>query len=177
VLLGARFGKRIRRRKAKGMGSRRCKVCGALYKSREGMGQVMCTHCTYRLAEGVDPSTIPSVMKRDKEPSAKPHRRSLMANSRKAKQKSIKEYRQRRKQRGSFYDEPRWLQLRYDVLKHYGRVCMLCRETSGQMHVDHIIPRSKRPDLEFDFNNLQVLCRDCNIGKSDRDSTDFRPAA
>jgi len=49
-------------------------------------------------------------------------------------------------------------------------------ETSRQIHVDHIKPRSKFPELELVFDNLQVLCDDCNIGKSNVDSTDFRPS-
>ena len=52
---------------------------------------------------------------------------------------------------------------------------MLCGETKGQMHVDHIQPRSKRPDLALTFDNCQVLCKDCNLGKRANDNTDFRP--
>jgi len=43
------------------------------------------------------------------------------------------------------------------------------------MHVDHIRPRSKSPSLELDPDNLQVLCKACNLGKSNLDDTDFRP--
>lgn len=42
------------------------------------------------------------------------------------------------------------------------------------MHVDHIKPRSKYPHLAYDVNNLQVLCQDCNFGKSNHDETDWR---
>lgn len=77
---------------------------------------------------------------------------------------------------GAFYDSPAWLDLRYRVLVKYGRRCMLCGETSGQIHVDHVIPRSIDRSKELDFDNLQVLCRACNLGKSNRDRTDFRPA-
>ncbi len=75
----------------------------------------------------------------------------------------------------SFYKTREWRELRYDVLAHYGAVCMLCNRDKGQMHVDHIQPRSKRRDLSLTFSNLQVLCEDCNIGKSNRDNKDFRP--
>jgi len=43
------------------------------------------------------------------------------------------------------------------------------------MHIDHIKPRSKYPELTFVFENLQVLCEDCNVGKSNLDETDWRP--
>ena len=51
---------------------------------------------------------------------------------------------------------------------------MLCNSTENIV-VDHILPRKKFPKLAMDINNLQVLCRDCNMGKSDDDYTDFRP--
>jgi hypothetical protein len=42
------------------------------------------------------------------------------------------------------------------------------------MHVDHIKPRSKYPDLELSRQNLQVLCEDCNLGKSNKYEDDWR---
>lgn len=42
------------------------------------------------------------------------------------------------------------------------------------MHVDHIKPRSKYPELELEFTNLQILCADCNLGKRNHDSIDWR---
>lgn len=75
----------------------------------------------------------------------------------------------------SFYKSQSWREVRYDVLAKYGRGCMLCGVKRGAMHVDHIIPRSTRPDLALDKSNLQVLCEQCNLGKSNRDSKDFRP--
>ena len=73
-----------------------------------------------------------------------------------------------------FYESRSWRQLRYDALKTHGRKCALCKTTEGRMHVDHIKPRSLFPKLELNFNNLQVLCEACNLGKGNRDSTDFR---
>jgi 5-methylcytosine-specific restriction endonuclease McrA len=73
-----------------------------------------------------------------------------------------------------FYASAAWMQLRYQALSTYGRVCMLCKKTKGAMHVDHIKPRSKYPEFELSFDNLQVLCKECNLGKSNLDETDFR---
>lgn len=43
-----------------------------------------------------------------------------------------------------------------------------------KMHVDHIKPRSKFPELALVLDNLQILCEDCNLGKSNKDETDWR---
>lgn len=75
----------------------------------------------------------------------------------------------------SFYASREWQELRYRALKTYGPKCMLCFATNTEMHVDHIKPRSLHPDLELDFTNLQILCRACNLGKSNLDQTDWRP--
>ncbi len=73
-----------------------------------------------------------------------------------------------------FYESREWLELRYRVLKRYGRRCMLCYAEKVTMHVDHIKPRSKYPELELDENNMQVLCRACNLGKSNKHEDDWR---
>jgi 5-methylcytosine-specific restriction endonuclease McrA len=78
----------------------------------------------------------------------------------------------------SFYDSDAWLKIRYRVLGKYGAQCMLCGTgwtPENPIQVDHIKPRSKYPDLALDFDNLQVLCRECNMGKGNVDETDFRP--
>lgn len=50
------------------------------------------------------------------------------------------------------------------------------KEHGVVMHVDHIKPRSKHPELSLCFDNLQVLCEDCNIGKGNRYDEDYRPS-
>lgn len=77
-----------------------------------------------------------------------------------------------------FYESRQWLSIRYEILLQYGRYCMLCHTKSSRekpVHVDHIKPISKYPDLALNKNNLQVLCGDCNRGKSNVDETDWRP--
>lgn len=71
-----------------------------------------------------------------------------------------------------------WLELRYRVLKRWGGRCMLCGRTAADgaiIQVDHIKPRSKFPRLALEERNLQVLCLECNGGKSNKDATDWRP--
>ena len=82
----------------------------------------------------------------------------------------------KRKEKG-FYFTSEWRELRYKALLLHGRKCMCCGAAPPYvtLHVDHIKPRSKHPELQLDISNLQVLCEDCNLGKSNKDKTDFRP--
>ena len=69
----------------------------------------------------------------------------------------------------SFYDTREWRELRWRVLTASDGKCNMCGRSKDDgvvMHVDHIKPRSKFPALELEFSNLQVLCEDCNLGKS-----------
>lgn len=79
--------------------------------------------------------------------------------------------------RENFYDSPEWLDARYRVLKR-ARGCCECCGTRGDpdnpLQVDHIQPRSQFPKLALTISNLQVLCRRCNLGKSNKDLTDWR---
>lgn len=81
---------------------------------------------------------------------------------------------QSKKERMEFYASDAWLRLRYAAIAKYGRKCMACGATD-KIHVDHIKPRSRFPELELDLANLQILCHDCNMGKSNIDQTDWRP--
>ena len=85
-------------------------------------------------------------------------------------------YAQKRASDKAFYASWEWKKVRFEVLKKYGPVCMLCNSRE-RIVVDHIKPRSKFPDLQLDPDNCQVLCNDCNMGKSNDDFTDFRPEA
>lgn len=79
----------------------------------------------------------------------------------------------------NFYFSPEWRRVRYEALKRSRGVCELCGAAPSlgkPLHVDHIKPRSKYPDLEFDITNLQILCDDCNLGKGNTDEIDWRRA-
>jgi 5-methylcytosine-specific restriction endonuclease McrA len=79
----------------------------------------------------------------------------------------------------SFYQSDEWRAVRYLALKAAKGACQCCGARGSKLtplHVDHIKPRSKFPHLSLDASNLQVLCRDCNLGKSNRDETDWREA-
>jgi hypothetical protein len=76
-----------------------------------------------------------------------------------------------------FYETREWLDLRYRVLQKQGGSCQLCgcrASTDNPIQVDHIKPRSRHPELALAESNMQVLCKRCNHGKSNKDSTDWR---
>jgi len=81
------------------------------------------------------------------------------------------------KTKTNFYESREWRELRYQALvKNNGR-CECCgagKHNGKVLHVDHILPRSLFPDRQLDLTNLQVLCEDCNLGKSNKDVTDWR---
>lgn len=68
-----------------------------------------------------------------------------------------------------FYLTQEWRRVRWEVLSTSNGKCVMCgatKESSGRpMHVDHIKPRSRFPNLELAKDNLQVLCEACNMGK------------
>ncbi len=61
------------------------------------------------------------------------------------------------------------LRLRFLVMKRDNFKCCCCGRSPAtnpglELHIDHIIPWSKGGETTID--NLQTLCRDCNLGKS-----------
>jgi len=85
--------------------------------------------------------------------------------------------REARQQNKDFLSSPQWLRARYKVLKRDGARCVCCGATAKdgvKIHVDHIKPRSKYPELALTLSNLQVLCAACNLGKAADDDTDWR---
>ena len=76
-------------------------------------------------------------------------------NARRARRRRVE-----RITKDSFYESLEWKKLRYKVLKSYGGQCQCCgakRADGAILHVDHIKPRSKFPELALTDSNLQVL--------------------
>jgi 5-methylcytosine-specific restriction endonuclease McrA len=73
-----------------------------------------------------------------------------------------------------FYETEQWQTLRKQVLKMYGLKCMRCNAKNTELHVDHIKPRSKYKELELSIDNMQVLCKKCNLDKSNKHEIDYR---
>lgn len=72
-----------------------------------------------------------------------------------------------------FYSTFEWKELRKLVFKIYGDNCLKCGSNEN-LAIDHIKPRSIYPELELEFDNLQVLCRSCNSKKSNKVIKDYR---
>lgn len=92
------------------------------------------------------------------------------------KEENIKQQ-ERKIKSSNFYSSAEWKALRYEVLREQKGRCQCCGRSAKDgvvLHVDHIIPLSKDWSRRLDKNNLQVLCEDCNIGKSNTDSIDWR---
>lgn len=87
-----------------------------------------------------------------------------------------------------FYRRPSWRKLSYLAKaiqkQKYGYLfCNACKvkewdvDENGQyisFHSDHVLPRSKYPERALDITNIQILCQECNLAKSNLDMTDWR---
>jgi len=81
------------------------------------------------------------------------------------------------KETDKFYASRAWKEVRYLVLRRDGAICACCGAKASDgvcMWVDHIKPRSVYPELQLDPENMQVLCDDCNQGKSNYYNDDWR---
>lgn len=80
-------------------------------------------------------------------------------------------------QSSEFLQSFEWRQVRMQALIKHGRKCQCCGatpESGAIINVDHIKPRKTHPELALTLNNLQVLCHECNHGKGNWSSYDFR---
>ncbi len=171
----------------------RCKACGILAGPIRGGLCSQCTACGATVPVVAFVPNKPKFKPKHTQPSAKkcPGCGNLIGFKKQAcrtcRNKARRERRglshkktanrvEKKRSSGSvFYDSREWQAVKYQTLKRHGRKCMVCFRTNIEIHVDHIKPRSLYPDLELDPENLQVLCRDCNLGKSNTDCIDWRP--
>lgn len=71
----------------------------------------------------------------------------------------------------AFLCSQQWLALRMKVLANHP-LCVECRKhniVKAATDVDHIAPRSDRPDLALAEHNLQPLCKRCHSVKTRRE--------
>jgi len=93
----------------------------------------------------------------------------------------IRREQQQRQQSASdattFYNSKEWRRLRYQAFRKYGNKCSVCGRGASDgmvMHVDHIKPRSLHPHLALEISNLQIMCHECNVSKSNKDDIKWR---
>lgn len=56
-----------------------------------------------------------------------------------------------------------WDECRKKVFEKYGRKCLLCGQTEGELHVHHWnFTRTQDPSKKYDIDNLCVLCSKCH---------------
>ena len=55
-----------------------------------------------------------------------------------------------------------------DLLTEIGAYCSYC-ERSMDLHIEHIKPKSQYPELECEWDNLLLACKNCNSTKGDKD--------
>jgi 5-methylcytosine-specific restriction endonuclease McrA len=67
------------------------------------------------------------------------------------------------------YESSRWRKLRRLKLKE-SPLCALCPPDFKKpaTDVDHILPVKERPDLAWEWDNLQSLCHECHSMKTTR---------
>lgn len=66
-----------------------------------------------------------------------------------------------------FYSSTRWMKLR-DLVRAEEPVCRACKAkgfVEPTHAVDHVVDRKERPDLAYERENLQGLCRQCHNAK------------
>jgi 5-methylcytosine-specific restriction protein A len=96
----------------------------------------------------------------------------------KCKKESNKTYdtNMRSKDRAKIYNSKKWKQVRELAILRDSMMCQECRRNGVDTmfdEVDHIIELQDRPDLAFELDNLQCLCKPCHSIKS-RDERDKR---
>lgn len=66
----------------------------------------------------------------------------------------------------NFFMQTDWQRVRRVIYERDGGICMKCgkKVTRDNYHVDHIIPISKGGS-EWDLNNLELACPECNLKK------------
>lgn len=68
----------------------------------------------------------------------------------------------------------RWSLLKKHLYKIYPYKCMKCKKTNCEIHADHVLPKSKHSNCKYKLDNLQVLCKNCNYEKSNKNKIDYR---
>ena len=58
-----------------------------------------------------------------------------------------------------------------DLIERLGRYCNYCERTQCDLHVEHVVPKFHRSDLEEEWTNFLLSCVNCNSIKGDRNTS------
>ena len=61
-------------------------------------------------------------------------------------------------------------QAKADLLDRLGKYCCYC-ERPADLHIDHIVPKSRHSELEEDWTNLVLACVNCNATKGNQNES------
>lgn len=61
------------------------------------------------------------------------------------------------------YTAKEWQPIRKQVFDRDGKICHICGGPAT--HIDHLLPKSKYPELALNLDNLKPACRNCNFEK------------
>jgi thymidylate synthase (FAD) len=55
------------------------------------------------------------------------------------------------------------------LVKKFKNKCNSCSETGIDLEIDHVVSVASDPDLSYDYDNLQLLCKPCHKAKSNNE--------
>ncbi|CAH6659897.1 MULTISPECIES: HNH endonuclease [Pseudocitrobacter] len=146
-------------------------LAGSIYGRNDKDADIRPALDAWGRVEGTGPKYTPPDKEKEKRERAEQIRRKA------AEEAAIREERKAASAK-AFYQSPEWRSLRYAAIKKYGGACSACGRTASKhgivIHVDHIKPRSKYPELALRLDNLQLLCNECNCAKGNRDEIKWR---
>jgi 5-methylcytosine-specific restriction endonuclease McrA len=160
------FGESLRKFKT-------CAHCGETFSgdSRRTYCSKACSYAARRIdgARWKDPDQIKAYMREYRKATKEQHN---LRNAKWAKANRDKRNANQRKRRDIGHGKGFIGRVRRELIERYGEVCLRCGSTD-HVQVDHVIPVALGgPNV---IENMQLLCRSCNVAKSDT-IADYRHA-
>ena len=59
---------------------------------------------------------------------------------------------------------PEYRHAKLPLIERIGEYCCYC-ERPGDLHVEHVVPKNKAPELEMEWSNFLLGCVNCNSRK------------
>ena len=77
----------------------------------------------------------------------------------------VKKTKKPKKPKRVYYTTEEWADTRKKIFDRDGKICHMCGGPAT--HIDHLLPKSKYPELALNLDNLKPACKDCNFTKLD----------